>query len=66
MACNNKAKNANESCADCAYHFCHKTCIRTERCFDGACLFTGKVHVPCYSQRCEHFKKWNNNNDKNS
>lgn len=51
----------NESCADCAYHHCKKSCFEDgkESCTeDGECLFSGKKNVRCWHKRCEHFKQW--------
>lgn len=58
---NRKVVDPNESCADCKYHHCKKSCQHnnSETCLrDGECLFTGEVNRRCWERRCEHFKSW--------
>lgn len=52
--------DANNSCADCAYHHCRKSCMGMNKdgCKDGECLFTGKIGIKCWQTRCENFKQW--------
>lgn len=55
-----------DSCADCAYHHCKKSCFKDgkESCTkDGECLFTGKKNTRCWHERCEHFKQWRPKDD---
>ena len=56
-----KVVDPNESCADCKYHHCKRSCQydNRETCLnDGECLFTGEVNRRCRERRCEHFKSW--------
>ena len=61
MGDNKRIANYNNSCADCAYHHCRKSCRynKSGTCLnDGECLFTGEVDKRCWERRCEHFKSW--------
>ena len=57
---NKKVVDPSESCADCKYHHCKRSCqYNSETCLnDGECLFTGEVNRRCWERRCEHFKSW--------
>lgn len=59
-----KIADYQDSCADCAYHHCKKSCAKDEegKCVsDGECLYTGEINRKCYEKRCEHFKQWRSN-----
>lgn len=60
---NKNISEPNNSCADCAYHHCKKSCMKGDNkklacIYDGECLYTGEVNRKCFEKRCEHFKQW--------
>lgn len=61
MGKNKYVAGSDESCADCKYHHCRRSCKdgKKETCLrDGECLFTGEINKRCWERRCEHFESW--------